>query len=961
MKQAYVLYATESYAETVEACVESLNYYTSIPTLVYMLNSDRQIKNATFTIRWDCDAINPDQEEYIDRTSLDIYKILIQRPLIVADALKYAETVAYIDSDSVATKYASSIFDMFDQSSDIPYFVEGIYDYLHVGDRGGAESKDDLSTTLEHPACELFGVDQYVRERYRQTGYFVANRNCIVFLKEWYNMCVHPVVLSMNDFYAPYNEETILNVMLWKYNFHDGLPYIYVNGKKDMFDKVNSMDIFTGEDYMMGNWLRIPASKERLLFYHGEKSYEKMVEMISPVKIMYLVPHLSTGGMPAFVLKTLEALGNKIIPYVVEYNCYSLDYVVQRNKIKDIVGSNFTTLYENKMQLFDVIDKFKPDVIHIHEPSERFDHAVMSKLFNPKREYKIVETCHDVAFDPNTKLYHPDSYAFCTPYHYDTFNNLPSYKQVIEYPIDSKERTILPTGKDVLNVGLWTPGKNQAEGIEIARKYPEFRFHFVGNQAGNFKDYWEPLMKDLPKNVIVHGERDNVDEFMFGADIFMFNSTWECNPLVLREAIGYGLPIIAHNLPVYRSRYDKYIQPIDTDLRTITANYTIPELSSTYHFGIEYMGFYKTILENKKEDQDVQLNQNFIDGPFLELKSPVESEFKVQFIDEHDKVQYENTIKSNSWVRLNRKYYTKWRTKIFEDNVLVYENELSYEGKRVLISFDSSSLGDTIAWMPYVLEFKKKHNCHVIVSTFWNKLFNYPDLELVEPGTVVNDIYGQYNLGWFYDSNKEPVVPNTIKLQEAATNILGLEFEEIKPKIKFKKRKNTYGKYVTIATNSTAGCKFWTREGWQETINYLHAHGYKVINVSKEDNAFDNCEKIDNVSIENTMSVIYNSEFFIGLSSGLSWLAWALDKQVVMISNFTQDDHEFDCIRITNKSVCHGCWNNPEHKFDKGDFDWCPANKNTPRHFECQRSITSADVISAIKYYFRFLPLPLLQ
>ncbi len=955
MKQAFVLYASESYAETVEACVYSLNYYTSIPTLVYMLNSDRQIKNATFTIRWDCDAINPDQTEYIDRSSLDIYKLLIQRPLIVADALKYAETVAYIDSDSIATKYASTIFDMFDESSHIPYFVEGIYDYLHVGERGGAESRDDLSTTLEHPACELFGVDQYVRQRYRQTGYFVANRNCIIFLREWYNMCMHPVVLAMNDFYAPYNEETILNVLLWKYNFHDGLPYIYVNGKQDMVDKVNSMDIFTGSDYMMGSWVRIPASKERLLFYHGEKRADKMMEMISPIKVMYLVPHLSTGGMPAFVLKTLEALDGKIIPYVVEYTCYSLDYVVQRNKIKDIVGDNFTTLYEDKTLLFKTISDFKPDIIHLHEPAERFDHSIMAKLYSNNRDYRIVETCHDIAFDPiKETLFHPDSYAFCTPYHYKTFESLPSYKQVINYPIDHKERTILPTGKDVLNVGLWTPGKNQAEGIEIARKYPEFRFHFVGNQAGNFKEYWEPLMQDLPKNVIVHGEQEDVSSFMFGADIFMFNSTWECNPLVLREAIGYGLPIIAHNLPQYCGIYDKYIQPIDTDLRTIKANYEKPKYETTYIFGIEYLGFYKHTLNNKKEDQDVTLIQNFIDGPYLELKSPVEFDFKVQFFDEKGTCHYENIIKSNSWVKLNRKYFTEWTTKVFENNELVYESTLSYKDKKVLISFDSSSLGDTLAWMPYVLAFKEKHDCHVVVSTFWNHLFNYPELEFVSPGTEVNGISGQYNLGWFYDENKEPVMPNTIPLQQAAANILGLEFEELKPRIKFKKRKNTYGKYVTIATNSTAGCKFWTREGWQETINYLHARGYRVINVSKEDNPFDNCEKIDNVSIENTMSVIYNSEFFLGLSSGLSHLAWALGKKVVMIANFTKDDHEFDCIRITNKSVCHGCWNNPEHKFDRGDFDWCPENKNTPRQFECQRSITADDVI-------KVLPLPQAQ
>jgi len=952
MKQAYVLYATESYAETIEACVESLNYHTSIPTLVYMLNSDRQIKNATFTIRWDCDAINPDQKEYIDRTSLDIYKILIQRPLVVADALKYAETVAYVDSDSVATKYASTIFNMFNESSPIPYFVEGIYDYLHVGDRGGAESKDDLSTTLEHPACELFGVNQYVRERYRQTGYFVANRNCIDFLKEWYDMCTHPQILENNDYYAAYNEETILNVLLWKYNFHDGLPYIYVNGKKDMVDRVNSMDIFTGSDYMMASWVRIPAYKERLLFYHGEKKYNKMIDMINPIKVMYLVPHLSTGGMPAFVLKTLEALDGKIIPYVVEYQCYSLDYVVQRNKIKEIVGKNFTTLFEDNTLLFKAISDFKPDIIHLHEPAERFDHSIMAKLYSNNRDYRIVETCHDIAFDPiKETLFHPDSYAFCTPYHYKTFESLPSYKQVINYPIDSKERTILPTGKNVLNVGLWTPGKNQAEGIEIARKYPDFTFHFVGNQAGNFQHYWEPLMKDLPKNVIVHGEREDVSNFMFGADIFMFNSTWECNPLVLREAISYGLPIIAHNLPQYCGMYDKYIQPIDTDLRTIKANYEKPKYETTEIFGIEYLGFYKHTLNNKKEDQDVTLIQNFIDGPYLELKSPVEFDFKVQFFDEKGKCHYENTIKSNSWVKLNRKYFTEWTTKVFENDDLVYESTLSYKDKKVLISFESSSLGDTLAWIPYVLAFKEKHECHVVISTFWNKLFNYPELEFVEPGTVVDGIYGQYNIGWFYDSNKEPLMPNTVRLQETITNILGLDFEELKPRIKFKKRKNTYGKYVTIATNSTSGCKFWTREAWQETINYLHACGYKVINVSKEDNPFDNCEKIDNVSIENTMSVIYNSEFFIGLSSGLSWLAWALDKQVVMISNFTKDDHEFDCIRITNKKVCHGCWNSNEYKFDKGDWDWCPVNKNTPKHFECQRSITAIDIISAIKYY----------
>jgi autotransporter strand-loop-strand O-heptosyltransferase len=240
------------------------------------------------------------------------------------------------------------------------------------------------------------------------------------------------------------------------------------------------------------------------------------------------------------------------------------------------------------------------------------------------------------------------------------------------------------------------------------------------------------------------------------------------------------------------------------------------------------------------------------------------------------------------------------------------------------------------------------------LSSFWNSILDYPEIEIVEPGSTVENIYAQYNIGWFYDSNKEPVLPNTIPLQQAATNILGLEFNEIKPKLKYKPTKAPIGifakKIVTIATNSTAGCKFWTKEGWQGVINYLYEKGYKIINVSLEENPFDNCEQIINHDINDTMSLIKNSDFFIGLGSGVSWLAWGLGVKTVMIANFSKGSHEFvsNCIRITNKDVCHGCWNDPNLTFDKGDWNWCPAHKDTDRMFECQTSIKAQKVIDVI-------------
>lgn len=678
------------------------------------------------------------------------------------------------------------------------------------------------------------------------------------------------------------------------------------------------------------------------------------------MKILFLAPHTSTGGMPQFLLKRLEVLKKytKHELYVVEYQCYSIDYVVQRNKIKSLLLENFYTLYEDKMVLQEIIKSVQPDIIHIDEMSERLDREMVKALYSNKRTYRIVETCHDVSFNPADKIFKPDLYLFCTPYHAETFkvNNY----EVITYPIvkkfpcdkESARKKLGFEGVNVINVGLWTPGKNQGEGIEMARKYPEMTFHFIGNQAGNFQDYWKPLMENLPSNVKVWGERDDIETFMEAADIFLFNSTWECNPLVLREAISYGLPIVARNLPQYGKMYNSYLYDINTDLRTIKSrNYVVESHLSYETFSTLHHYQYLKIKSCPIVQQEVTITQYFVVNPYLEINCPVDEEFLVQFFDENGSIFYENTINSNSWVKLNRQWFTKWRTVVTVLGTKIYDSVLNYEGKRVAIIIDSDSLGDNIAWMPYCLEFQQKHKCQVIVVTNRCNLFKdaYPELEFLHRGEQINNIHGQYIVGWHYDADKEPELCNTIPLQKAATNILGLPYKEIKPRIKYDIGKNQYGRYVTIATNSTAGLKFWVREYWQQLIDYLVESGYKVINTSRERNAFNNCYQLEDTTLENTMSVIHHSKFFVGLSSGLSWVAWALNKEVFMISNFTESNHEFSCNRIVNTSVCHGCWNNKNFKFDKGDYNWCPIWKGYSKQFECQKSITPQMVIDEIK------------
>lgn len=352
----------------------------------------------------------------------------------------------------------------------------------------------------------------------------------------------------------------------------------------------------------------------------------------------------------------------------------------------------------------------------------------------------------------------------------------------------------------------------------------------------------------------------------------------------------------------------------------------------------------------------ISYNINHINGLFFELTSDEgkNREYNVSFVDRKDgKVVYEVNMKPGSWAKLSRTYLSDIAIYIkYEKRVVKQVNVLDYiKGKRVFIVFESSSLGDTLAWMPYCLEFQEVYQCEVIVSTFKNFLFKdvYPELTFVNRGEVVNNIHAQIELGWYWDDKKEPIHPATIPLQQAATNILCLPFKEIIPRIAYiRGERPMVNEYVCISTRSTANCKHW--DYWPELIERLKSLGYRVIEVSQEADNFG-AETLEDKSLENVMNYLHHADFFIGLSSGISWLNWAMQRVTVMIANFTEANHEFEskCIRITNPDVCNSCWNNPKFKFNKGDWNWCPEHEDTPRQFECHKQISVDMVINKMK------------
>lgn len=698
------------------------------------------------------------------------------------------------------------------------------------------------------------------------------------------------------------------------------------------------------------------------------------------MKILIIIPHASTGGLPQVVLKRIESLIINNDVYVIEYREIAWSYVVQRNKIKNLLGTKFISLgwTDNNVirdNFIEIVKEINPDIIHMEEIPEMFINGIIKEhtdwLYRPDRPYKIIETTHTSTFNVKQKQYFPDKFMFVSEYSKLQYKDIDIPSTVIEYPIEKLEKNQSLARKElkfdpdffhILNVGLFTKGKNQKYLFDLAKILKEYKihFHFVGNMAGNFQDYWEPMIKDKTDNCFIYGERENVDLFYQASDVLIHSSTLELNPLAIKEATSYKLPIFLNNLSSYLNMYDSYknvnylTMDLNLDSELLLKNFNIERIEDNNTFEKLLSEEYSSILEftqKNKNDEYIQYDINFVDGCKVEINGNTKQKFGVEIL-EKDQIIYKTELNVNNWCKTNTKYYKDYTVNLFFKDNLIVTKKIELEDKNVLIQLDSKSIGDTLAWFPYVEEFRKKHNCKIYCATFWNTWFEnqYPHITFVNHGDKIEDLYAKYNIGWYQPLNPD-LNPNDYKkqpLQKTASDILGLQYKEIVPKINIPDgARPIEDKYVCIAQYSTANTKHWhypcrdSNKGWQILVDWLNTQGYKVMVISKQKTTLKNVlDHTGNFPIEHRINELKHCEFFIGIGSGLSWLAWAVRKKVVMISGFSNPICEFktNMINVHNFNVCNGCFN--KFQFDKGDWNWCPEHKDTDRQFECSINIT---------------------
>jgi autotransporter strand-loop-strand O-heptosyltransferase len=350
------------------------------------------------------------------------------------------------------------------------------------------------------------------------------------------------------------------------------------------------------------------------------------------------------------------------------------------------------------------------------------------------------------------------------------------------------------------------------------------------------------------------------------------------------------------------------------------------------------------------KDDDFQCH--FVDGPFLNIVGISNREYDVIFNDGTRDV-YGLKQKVGVWSKPSMKYFKPWTVTAKLDGEVKFTHTLALKGKRVLISMGSKALGDTIAWMPYVEEFRKKHGCHIICSSWWKHIFDYPEIEFVNPGTGVADIYATYDVGCFDDQLDKNVTNwRLTNLQKVSADILGIDYAPIRAKLKYepyKKGGNGHEPkpYVCFSEFSTMRNKLWNREGaWQKIIDHLVGLGYDCVSISVEKTQLRNVISHNGQPIEQSMTDVSGCEFYIGLNAGPTWLAYALDKPYVLITGVSEEWNDApNPYRVAiNHDVCGiGCFNDPSLPISR-DWLWCPRNKD----YACTREITEEMVIEQI-------------
>jgi autotransporter strand-loop-strand O-heptosyltransferase len=258
-------------------------------------------------------------------------------------------------------------------------------------------------------------------------------------------------------------------------------------------------------------------------------------------------------------------------------------------------------------------------------------------------------------------------------------------------------------------------------------------------------------------------------------------------------------------------------------------------------------------------------------------------------------ILFETELKAGR-INSTKRYFIRFRLEISYNGESVLVHDYSAKDREVLIQFPVGTLGDPMGWFPYAVKFQERHGCK-LTCALGDKLISllrdsYPKITFLTHDEVKPErYYATYSMGLFFDDKDNVFQPcdfRHVGLHRTAGYILGVDPTEVAARISFggDDSRPIAEPYVCIAVQSTTQSKYWNNpNGWREIVAFLKQAGYRVICIDQKPihgtgliwNHIPNGaeDETGDRPLQERARWLKHAEFFVGLSSGLSWLAWA--------------------------------------------------------------------------------------
>jgi len=333
-------------------------------------------------------------------------------------------------------------------------------------------------------------------------------------------------------------------------------------------------------------------------------------------------------------------------------------------------------------------------------------------------------------------------------------------------------------------------------------------------------------------------------------------------------------------------------------------------------------------------------------------------------------VLFDQAMREGGRFQTRKRYYMRFVIRAWYEDVPVFEHVFDLGGRVVLVDMQPGGIGDQLAWTPHAFAFARRHGCRLVCTVRADMVPLLgpanPDVVFVTRREEVPEVpYATYKVLIFYNDHECDYQPTDYRetgLALTGASILGLAAVERRPAIAVDAGGPPIdGPYVCISVQATSQNKVWNNPyGWHGVVSCLREAGYRVVCIDRDrvhgrDLVWNHIphgveDETGARPLSERARWLRHASFFIGVSSGLSWLAWAAGVPVVLISGFTHPRNEFETpYRVINRNVCNSCANDVRLQFDPSDAFWCPRQGETPRMFECSKQINPEHVIRVME------------